>query len=395
MVGLSDARPPSAPVLVAFAPPGRQRRLTVAFRLLLALPHIAVLLLLAPLALVVGVGSWFAALGLGRIPRPAADFLGGYLRWQVRVGAYLFLLTDVYPPFSAADAAYPVRLTVRTAPLHRSAVALRLILALPVIVVSAVALCGITTVVLVVSWFYVLVTGRLAPSWHQTMAAVLRYQARLFGYLALLTSEYPWGLLGDPACDAVPAPVVGPFDVAWQPTPPDPTHDPYWRIVLSARAKDLVVFVVVLGVASVVAVNVITAVTRYDRIQSTEVAATRVQQTYGSLSRDVLAYETKTRTCADGVQPLVCLTGAAHSVSRAFATFGDRLSATAVPGGAAGARGVLVADSLQAQRAFAQLSTVTTTVRYQLAIESPSLSALLIRFDRDYEQLGARLTISS
>jgi uncharacterized protein DUF4389 len=395
MVGLSDARRPAAPVLVAFAPPHRQRRLTVAFRLLLALPHIAVLLLLAPPALIVGVGSWVAALGFGRVPRPAADVVCGYLRWQVRVGAYLFLLTDVYPPFSAGDAAYPVRLTVQPAPLRRSAVALRLLLALPVIVVSAIALCGMTTVVLVVSWFLVLVTGRLAPSWHQTSAAVLRYQARLLGYLGLLTAEYPWGLLGDTALAPPPASVVDPSAVAWQPTPPDPAHDPYWRVVLSARAKDLVVFVVVLGVASVVAVNVITAVTRYDRIRSTEAAATRVEQTYGSLSAVVLAYETKTRTCAHGGHPLACLTGAAHSVSRAFATFGDRLSATTVPGAATTARHVLVADSLRAQRAFAQLSTMTTAVRYQLAIESPSLSALLIRFDRDYEQLGARLTISS
>ncbi len=61
-------------------------------------------------AFVVTVIGWFGALFTGRLPVFAADFLTGYLRWLARVYAYLYLLTDVYPPFALDDADYPVRL---------------------------------------------------------------------------------------------------------------------------------------------------------------------------------------------------------------------------------------------------------------------------------------------
>jgi hypothetical protein len=74
-------------------------RLTVAFRLLLALPQfifLYVLTLVGSLVLIVG---WFAALFLGRLPDGIADFLGQIVRYAVRVSAYVLLLTDRYPPF--------------------------------------------------------------------------------------------------------------------------------------------------------------------------------------------------------------------------------------------------------------------------------------------------------
>ena len=53
--------------------------------------------------------GWFAALFTGRLPQWAHTFLGGVVRWYTRSGAYMFLLTDRYPPFSFDDVEYPVR----------------------------------------------------------------------------------------------------------------------------------------------------------------------------------------------------------------------------------------------------------------------------------------------
>ena len=88
------------PVLVAVAGPAAQRRVTVAFRLLLAVPHLIVLYVLGIAASVVVVIGWFGALATGRLPGFAADYLSGYLRWYGRTAAYLLLLTDEYPPFA-------------------------------------------------------------------------------------------------------------------------------------------------------------------------------------------------------------------------------------------------------------------------------------------------------
>jgi hypothetical protein len=371
--------------LVAVGPPERQRRPTVAARLVLALPHLVVLALLAPVAVVAAVVGWSGALATGRPPIFAADFLSGYLRSQTRVFAYLLLLTDDYPPFSRADADYPVRVTTSPAVLNRWSVAFRLVLVLPAVLVVVAVAYPMATVVLVVSWLVVLVGGRLPASLHGIYSAFLRYQARVSGYLALLTSEYPWGLLGD-------ADTAGPAPGGLQPSPPSPVHDPYWRLVLTPRAKNLLVFVIVLGVASVSAVNIAHAVSRYHQITTDEQASVDVQNAYTSLSRAVVGYETETKACADSVDGLTCLTQAAQSVSDAFSVFDRHLTTTTMPAGATAARGVVVTDGTHAGQAFARLSASSSAGRYELVIETSDLPLLLTRFDQDYLALGTTLT---
>ena len=111
-------------ILVAFAEPAPQNRLTVLVRIILAIPHLVVLWALGIAAEVVVIICWFAALVLGRLPEGLAGFLTGYLRWLVRVQAYLFLLTDRYPPFELGEADYPVQILLRPGPLNRLAVLL-------------------------------------------------------------------------------------------------------------------------------------------------------------------------------------------------------------------------------------------------------------------------------
>ena len=68
---------------------------------LLVFPHYIVLGLLANAVLVVTVIAWFAIVFTGRYPRGMFNFVVGWSRWALRVGAYAFLLvTDRYPPFS-------------------------------------------------------------------------------------------------------------------------------------------------------------------------------------------------------------------------------------------------------------------------------------------------------
>ena len=77
-----------------------RNRLTVAFRLILAIPQLIVLALLAIALFVVGVIAFFAVLFTGRWPDGLRDFALGVGRWWLRVNAYLVLLTDEYPPFT-------------------------------------------------------------------------------------------------------------------------------------------------------------------------------------------------------------------------------------------------------------------------------------------------------
>jgi hypothetical protein len=198
------------PVLVAIPGPAAQRRATVAIRLILAVPHFLALYFLGIAAFVVVVTGWLGALVTGRLPRFAATYLSGYLRWYSRVGAYLFLLTDEYPPFAFGDAAaYPVRLAVGSGRLNRLAVLFRIILAIPAAIVSILLTSGFTTIVIFIAWLTALIAGRLPASLHQALAVMLRYTIRYYGYLYLLTDTYPAGLFGDGPrvqTEAVPPP---------------------------------------------------------------------------------------------------------------------------------------------------------------------------------------------
>jgi hypothetical protein len=193
----ADPAGPSDEILVAFAEPARQNRLTVLVRIILAIPHLIVLWALGIAAEVVVIICWFAALFMGRLPASLAEFLAGYLRWAGRFYSYLFLLTDKYPPFELGDAEYPVRVLIQPGRLNRLAVFFRLILAIPAYILAVLVLYGMETLVMFVTWLIVLIAGHMPRPLYEAIAAGTRYHIRLYGYLFLLTGTYPWGLFGD------------------------------------------------------------------------------------------------------------------------------------------------------------------------------------------------------
>jgi hypothetical protein len=77
-----------------------RNRLTVFFRLLLVIPHLVVFIFLGLAAFVVLVIGFFAVLITGAWPEGLRTFLVNVLRWSTRMMAYMYLLTDEYPPFT-------------------------------------------------------------------------------------------------------------------------------------------------------------------------------------------------------------------------------------------------------------------------------------------------------
>jgi hypothetical protein len=90
---------PRVRVDVVPAVEGRSR-LTIFFRLLLAIPHFIVILFVAIGLYVVVIVGWFAVIILGRWPESMGRFVVGVMRWNARLSGYVYLLTDEYPPFS-------------------------------------------------------------------------------------------------------------------------------------------------------------------------------------------------------------------------------------------------------------------------------------------------------
>jgi hypothetical protein len=102
---LEDRYPPFGdgpyPAALTFDQPDTPHdRLTVGFRLFLAIPHYIVLFFVICAWWVTTVIAWFLILITGRYPRGLYGFGAGALRWLIRVEAYTLLMVDDYPPFS-------------------------------------------------------------------------------------------------------------------------------------------------------------------------------------------------------------------------------------------------------------------------------------------------------
>ena len=79
--------------------PERLSRGLIFVKWLLAIPHEIVLLFLLLGAMVAAFIGFFAVLITGRWPEGLRNYIVGVHRWAYRVEAYVYLLTDVYPPF--------------------------------------------------------------------------------------------------------------------------------------------------------------------------------------------------------------------------------------------------------------------------------------------------------
>lgn len=68
-------------------------------KLILVVPHMVIMWILGIAMFCAAVIAQFAVLFIGRYPRVFFDFVVSVYRWQMRVNAYIFGLTDTYPPF--------------------------------------------------------------------------------------------------------------------------------------------------------------------------------------------------------------------------------------------------------------------------------------------------------
>ena len=170
----------------------QRSRLTVFFRLLLAIPHIIWLMLWTIATFFVVIVAWFAALIKGRLPDGMHSFLASYLRYSTRLSAYLYLLADPYPPFSGGtDVTYPVDLHVDPPQAQsRWKILFRGILSITAQILAWV-FGQVLGIVAFLAWFVCLFMGRMPKGMEDLGVYCLRYQQQTYGYMMLLTQRYP------------------------------------------------------------------------------------------------------------------------------------------------------------------------------------------------------------
>ena len=196
-------------------------RLTVFFRLLLAIPHFVWLTLWGIAAFVVAFILWLAVLIEGKAPENLHDFVAGYVRYATHVGAYVFLAANPYPGFRGAPG-YSIDVEIEPpVPQSRWAGFFRLLLALPALLLAAAlgggfftgspgqaswgwssggdghaawysfSAGGTASAAAFLAWFAILVRGRAPRGLRDLITYAIGYGAQAGGYLLLLTPRYP------------------------------------------------------------------------------------------------------------------------------------------------------------------------------------------------------------
>jgi Domain of unknown function (DUF4389) len=175
------------PVTVRVEPALTNRnRLTVGFRLLLAIPHLILVGgvgigfalrsgrgdsmsvggetgVLGVAAYLLAIVSWVLIV-IGRShPQGIREFTRFYMRWRVRALAYLMLLEDGYPPFGDAIPHFIALFFVLFA----------------------------WWVTAIVAWVAILLTGDYPGGLYDFGAGALRWLLRVEAYMLLLVDDYP------------------------------------------------------------------------------------------------------------------------------------------------------------------------------------------------------------
>jgi hypothetical protein len=335
------------------------------------------------------VGGWFAALLTGRLPRFAGQYLTGFVRWQTRVLAYLLMLTDAYPPFSLADAEYPVRLYTKAARLNRAAILFRIILLVPAAIVSQLAIGGLLAWSFVI-WLVALITGTVPESLSQAIAATIRFSARASGYALLLTPSYPAGLFGDR-----PAATAG-------------TADP-WQLVLTGRARALVAGCVATGLlvcagygagaASLAPGHRPAPPARSPSAvppgasHSANTTLAELRKAYAALMATLSTAQSSEANCGQSQR---CVQVAIDDLGGDFASFGaavgNALQGIVVPAGASAAADDLQYQASQATVEFAILGQATSAAQYRREFKSGGAEQTLNQMSADYGTLISALS---
>jgi hypothetical protein len=194
------------PVQLTVSDDLQRSRLTVFFRLILAIPLAIWLAVWSIAALVAAIVNWLATLIQGQSPQSLHDFLVSYVRYATHVYAYLDLAAEPYPNFLGRPG-YPIDVQISPpAPQSRWTVAFRLVLAIPALLLAAVLVgssfyfartsnfsydVSLASTAAFLAWFVGVASARTPRGLRDLIAYGLCYGAQLWAYLLLLTDRYP------------------------------------------------------------------------------------------------------------------------------------------------------------------------------------------------------------
>jgi hypothetical protein len=160
------------------------------------LPHGFILLFMGLWAAILSFISFWIILFTGRYPQSFFEYQVKLIRWQTRVSARQYNLTDGYPAFGldSVDEAITVEVPYPDV-LSRGMVLVKTFFGVFfVLIPHGFALFFLTIAVMValfIGWWIILFTGQLPIGFHNFIVGYLRWNTRVNLYMGNMTDTYP------------------------------------------------------------------------------------------------------------------------------------------------------------------------------------------------------------
>ncbi len=162
----------------------------------IVLPHVFILFFLGMWGNILHFIAFWVILFTGRYPESMFEYQGQLLRWQLRLNARIFNLSDDYPAFglkasdehTSLEVPYPEKVS-RGLTLVRLFFGVFYVILPHFFILYFRILWGF--ILSFLSFWAVLFTGKFPASWHIFLVGTLRWQYRVNLYLSNMTDEYP------------------------------------------------------------------------------------------------------------------------------------------------------------------------------------------------------------
>jgi Domain of unknown function (DUF4389) len=204
---------PEHPVKLVVEDDLQRTRLTVFFRVILAIPHFVFLFLWTIAVVFASIANWIATLVQGQPPAGLHSFMCKYVRYAAHLNAYVTFVGNPYPGFVGEEGEYPIDVVLPPPTQQlRWKTFFRIFIAIPSLILST-ALGGSANIrvpaqgngryssgfsggalgfaVFFLGWFASLARGQMPKGLRDAGAYSIGYSAQTLAFVLLVTERYP------------------------------------------------------------------------------------------------------------------------------------------------------------------------------------------------------------
>lgn len=164
--------------------------------LYIILPHAFLLLFVGLWGQILQIVAFWVILFTGKYPKSLFDFQVGLLRWNLRLTARIYNVSDGYPAFGINGADEFTSLEVEyPESVSRGLMLVRLLFGWIYVYIPHMFILmfrGIfVNILILLSWFIVLFTANYPETFHNWVVGQIRWSTRISLYMAYMTDTYP------------------------------------------------------------------------------------------------------------------------------------------------------------------------------------------------------------